>query len=68
MDLAFWAQIEDSKAFIVLYHGTIMVVIVVVATIVCSLVAIFAIEALEDTVRSVKAWLRRPKKLNGSLA
>ena len=68
MDYSIWATFTDSRMAIVIVTGLKFAIIVAFATIICSAVAIFAIEGLENFARTVKAWLRRPKKLNGGLA
>ena len=63
-----WIALGESSAFIALYTGVKFAFIVAVATIVLSVAAIFLIESLEGFARNVKAWLRKPGKLNGMWA
>ena len=60
-----WIALGESSAFIALYTGVKFALIVAVATIVLSVAAIFLIESLETAAREFKAWLRKPRKLNG---
>jgi hypothetical protein len=66
MDYSIWASFAESRMAIVIVTGLKFAIIVAFATIICSAVAIFAIEGLEGAARSVRAWLKKPRNLNGA--
>ena len=63
-----WIAFADSRTAAFLYTSLQFVALVIVGTIVLSLVSIWLIESLEGFARNVKAWLRKPRKLNGMWA
>jgi hypothetical protein len=68
MDIGVWLALAESRTAAALFTGVKFALIVAVATIVASAIVIFAIESLETAAREFRAWLKKPRKLDGMWA
>ena len=63
-----WIAFADSRTAAFLFTSLKFVALVIVGTIALSLVSIWLIENLETAAREFRAWLKKPRKLNGMWA